>query len=642
MHNDHHISAGGVPADAPSVEPIAIIGLACRVPGAADAAEFWREPGRRRGVGPLLHPRGAAGASACPPGRWTSPNFVSAAPVLDAHGRVRRRTVRDDAPRGGADATRSTGCSWSWPHRAGGRRLRPARATRARSASTAGAGHRRLPVAATCAATAQVWSGAGGQLAVTVANPPDYVATSASYKLDLRGPSLTRAHRLLHVAGRGAPGLRGAAQRRVRHGAGRRRHHRAPARRAATSYDGAASPRPTATAARSTPPPRARCGAAAAASCVLKRLADALADGDHVRAVVLGNAINNDGAAKVGFSAPSVGGPGGGHRAGAGVRRGRPAHGQLRRGARHRHRARRPDRGRRARPASTAAHHEDRQWCGIGSVKANIGHLSQAAGVAGLIKAVLALEHGIIPPEPALRDAQPADRLRATARSTWSATADRLGAATATPPRAGVSSFGIGGTNAHVVLEEAPAADAPRAPSRPRRTLLQLSAAHRRRAGAPRRTTSPRHLERNPDLDLADVAYTLRVGRTRASAPARWSWRATRPTRRRRCATRSGGCTGEAAGAPPGGVPVPRAGRPVRRDGRRSCTAPSRCSARRRPCAELPGRTSATTSAPLLVRTGDEARRPAAPDRVDPAGAVHRRVRARPSCGAAGASRPRR
>src|SRR5262249_25621640 len=118
------------------------------------------------------------------------------------------------------------------------------------------------------------------------------------------------------------------------------------------------------------------------------------------------------------------------------------------------------------------AHTGRRGFCGIGSVKSNFGHLSCAAGVAGLIKAVMALEHGAIPPTVHYTAPNPAIDFAAspfyvTTRLTrW----ERNGA----PRRAGVSSFGVGGTNAHVVLEEAPA---PRAPAERRsHQLLVLSA----------------------------------------------------------------------------------------------------------------------------------------------------------------------
>src|SRR5205823_3481878 len=196
---------------------------------------------------------------------------------------------------------------------------------------------------------------------------------------------------------------------------------------------------------------------------VLKRLSDALADGDCIRAVIKGCAINNDGALKIGYTAPSVDGQAeviAMAQANAGVEPDTisciEAHGTatplgdpieiagLTRAFR----------------AGTAA----KGFCAIGSVKSNIGHLDAAAGVAGLIKTVLALQHKQLPPSLHFQRSNPKidfanspffvnDQLR-----DWST--DRA------PRRAGVSSFGIGGTNAHVVLEEAPATELP-AKSRP-------------------------------------------------------------------------------------------------------------------------------------------------------------------------------
>ena len=242
---------------------------------------------------------------------------------------------------------------------------------------------------------------------------------------------------------------------------------------------------------------------------VLKRLADALADGDTIYAVIKGSAINNDGSLKVGYTAPSVEGQAeviataqaiAGvdpetiryiETHGTGTSLGDPieiaALTQVFR-------------------ASTQA----KGFCAIGSVKTNIGHLDAAAGVAGLIKTVLALKHKMLP--PSLNFEQPNPQIDFenspfyvnTKLSEWEAPAD------GTPRRAGVSSFGIGGTNAHVVLEEAPVIE-PSGPSRPWQLLL-LSA---KTASALETATTnlADHLKRHPDLNLADVAYTYQVGR---------------------------------------------------------------------------------------------------------------------------------
>jgi acyl transferase domain-containing protein len=242
----------------------------------------------------------------------------------------------------------------------------------------------------------------------------------------------------------------------------------------------------------------------------LKRLEDALADGDAIRAVILGAAINNDGAAKVGFTAPGVDGQAAAIATaqalagvdpatlgyvechGSGTALGDPievaalakafragASGELPRGS-----------------------------CLIGSVKTNVGHCSAAAGVAGLVKTVLALENRQIPPSLHFARANPAIDFAAGPFRV----ADRLAewGAEAAPRRAGVSSFGLGGTNAHGVLEEAPET-APSGPSRPWQLLL-LSAKSER-ALASMTDALAADLENHPGRSLADVAYTLQVGR---------------------------------------------------------------------------------------------------------------------------------
>ncbi|MEA2692329.1 MAG: hypothetical protein QOJ16_1716, partial [Acidobacteriota bacterium] len=242
---------------------------------------------------------------------------------------------------------------------------------------------------------------------------------------------------------------------------------------------------------------------------VLKRLADALADRDTIHAVIKGSAINNDGAGKIGFTAPSVEGQAAviaeaqgaagvdpasisyveAH--GSGTPMGDPI--EIR-----------------ALTRAFRAGGEDSHsgYCAVGSIKTNLGHLDSAAGIAGLIKTVLALEHRILPPSlhferpnPAIPFAETPFFVAARAQG-W--------ASDGAPRRAGVNSFGIGGTNAHVVLEEAPE-PAASGPSRPWQ-LLALSAASEpaveRAAG-----DLAAHLAAWPASPLPDVAHTARIGR---------------------------------------------------------------------------------------------------------------------------------
>ena len=241
---------------------------------------------------------------------------------------------------------------------------------------------------------------------------------------------------------------------------------------------------------------------------VLKRLEDALADGDTVHAVIRGFATNNDGALKLDYTAPSVDGQAEvitmaqslgeidpetvtyveSH--GTGTPLGDPIEITALTQA-----------FRRSTPATG--------FCGIGSVKTNIGHLDAAAGTAGLAKTVLALEHGEIPATLHFTAANPQLDLA----SSPFYVVDRLTpwkAPDGAPRRAGVSSFGVGGTNAHVVVEEAPAPE-PSGPSRPWQ-LLVLSARTESALGRAAERLAD-HLESHPDLPLADVAFTLARGR---------------------------------------------------------------------------------------------------------------------------------
>jgi acyl transferase domain-containing protein/acyl carrier protein len=240
---------------------------------------------------------------------------------------------------------------------------------------------------------------------------------------------------------------------------------------------------------------------------VLKRMADALRDGDPVRAVIRGSAVNNDGAAKVAFSAPGVEGQAaviGEALALAGVEADTVGYVETHGTATELGDVIEVTALTRAYRAST-----DRSgFCALSAVKSNVGHLDTAAGVAGFIKAVLALEHAEIPPVVHFKSPNP--RLDFTDSPFYVAGKLIPWRTDGHPRRAGVSSFGIGGTNAHVVLEQAPA-PAPSGPSRPWQ-LLAVSA----RGGAAAEQAVARladHLQSDADVPLADVAFTLREGR---------------------------------------------------------------------------------------------------------------------------------
>jgi amino acid adenylation domain-containing protein len=240
---------------------------------------------------------------------------------------------------------------------------------------------------------------------------------------------------------------------------------------------------------------------------LLKRLDDAIRDGDQIHSVIRGFAVNNDGSAKVGYAAPSVEGQTSvicmAHEAaginpdtigyieahGTGTPMGDPIEltGLTK--------AFRVSTGR-------------KQFCTIGTAKTNVGHLDIAAGVTGLINASHIVEHGVFPPTLHFKTPNPKFDLESspfrviTTRSEWKNDDG--------PRRAGVSAFGVGGTNAHLVLEQAP--ERAQTLSTRSKHLLVLSA---RSAAALDRTTDnlAEHLRLHPELNIADVAWTLQEGR---------------------------------------------------------------------------------------------------------------------------------
>jgi amino acid adenylation domain-containing protein len=239
---------------------------------------------------------------------------------------------------------------------------------------------------------------------------------------------------------------------------------------------------------------------------LLKRLEDALADGDRIDAVIRGFAVTNDGAAKVSYMAPGVDGQAAAIAAAqamAGISADAityiEAHGT-------------------ATPlgdpvevaALTRAFRQTTQrngFCALGSTKANIGHLDAAAGVSGLIKTVLAIRHRMIPPVANFRQPNPHIDFASTPfhvsgeASPWRPDGPRL---------AGVSAFGVGGVNAHIVLEEGPEV-APENSARPAQ-LLCVSARSEAALNAALGNLG-RHLQEHPETNLADVSYTLQTGR---------------------------------------------------------------------------------------------------------------------------------
>jgi acyl transferase domain-containing protein len=239
---------------------------------------------------------------------------------------------------------------------------------------------------------------------------------------------------------------------------------------------------------------------------MLKHLSEALADGDHVYAVIKGTSINNDGANKVSFTAPSV-------------------HGQAKAmasallaaeltaddiGYVEAHGTGTPLGDPIEMTAMTQAFRETSDavgTCGIGSVKPNIGHLDAGAGVASFIKATQILRHGMIPPTLHFREPNPQLGLEDSPFFVNNELVDWQGPE---PRRAGVNSIGMGGSNAHAILEQAP--DQPDSDPASGSQLLLLSA-HTAAALDAMSENLVRWLAANPRANFADVAYTLQVGR---------------------------------------------------------------------------------------------------------------------------------
>ncbi|HEX2202010.1 MAG TPA: beta-ketoacyl synthase N-terminal-like domain-containing protein [Longimicrobium sp.] len=345
-----------------------------------------------------------------------------------------------------------------------------------------------------------------GEFQLAVGSGKDFLATRAAYKMNLRGPAVSvqtgcstslvavhmAAQALLH--GECDLALAGGASVAVPHKTGY-----------LYSHGGILSPDGHCRAFD------AKSGGAQAGSgvgvVVLKRLEDAVRDGDPIRAVIKGSAINNDGSNKVAYTAPSVEGQAAVVREalevadvhpetigyieshGTGTELGDPI--EI--------------------AALTQAYRtwtDRKQYVTVSAVKTNIGHLDTAAGIAGFIKAVLALEAKELPPtvhfeapNPKIDFASSPFLVRGKAAK-WEANG--------TPRRAGVSSFGIGGTNAHIILEEAPEVE----PSRARRDTHLLVLSARSGAALDQATANlANHLRANPEAKLAEVAHTLQSGR---------------------------------------------------------------------------------------------------------------------------------
>ncbi|HEY6320578.1 MAG TPA: type I polyketide synthase, partial [Thermoanaerobaculia bacterium] len=483
-------------------EAVAVIGMAARLPGAPDLEAFWHN--LRDGVESVsrFSPQELADAG-IEPALYEDPRYVAAAAVLPDIERFdaaffgfnpREAELLDPQQRLFLE------CAWEALEDAG---YDP---PRIREAVGVYAGASMSTYLLANLYGQRALRRAVGDYQTMLGNDKDYLATRVSYKLGLRGPSMSvqtacstslvavclACQALLDE--QCAMALAGGVSVRVPQRAGY-----------LAEEGGILSPdghcRAFDAAAQGT------IGGNGAGVVVLKRLADALADGDPVRAVIRAAALNNDGAAKVGFTAPSL------ERQAAVVVMAQTLAGVG------------PDSVTYVEAHGTGTPLGDAievaaltrafraatgraGFCALGSVKTNVGHLDAAAGVAGLIKTVLALEHRQLPPSLNFTRPHPQLELAGSPFYVNARLADWPPGPT--PRRAGVSSFGIGGTNAHLVVEQAP--EPPAGAPAPPCQLLVLSA----RSPAALAATGERlaaHLRRHPGQSFADVAYTCQVGR---------------------------------------------------------------------------------------------------------------------------------
>ncbi|PTL83578.1 type I polyketide synthase [Vitiosangium sp. GDMCC 1.1324] len=346
-----------------------------------------------------------------------------------------------------------------------------------------------------------------GDFQLAIANDKDFLPTRISYKLDLKGPSVavqtacSSSLVAIHLAcqsllnGECSLALAGGASISVPQAEGYLYQEGGIA-----SPDGYCRPFDAAAAGTNR--------GNGVGIVVLKLLEDALEDGDTIHAVIRGSAVNNDGSHKVGYTAPSVEGQaavisealavadvsadsiGYVEAHGTATPLGDPIEVQ-------------------ALTRAFQGQTQRRGFCALGSVKANIGHLDAAAGIAAFIKAVLTVEHATLP--PCLHFRAPNPRIPFEGSPFYVNTHPRPWTPDSGPRRAGVSSFGIGGTNVHVVLEQAPARPASAPTARPHQLLLLSARTESALRAAEGRLAE--HLREDSGGALADVAHTLRVGR---------------------------------------------------------------------------------------------------------------------------------
>ncbi|TWB12405.1 FkbM family methyltransferase/amino acid adenylation domain-containing protein [Nitrospirillum amazonense] len=515
------VAGGNHPAEARQGAAIAVVGYAARFPGAPDAPTFWHN--LENGVEAITHfDQQDLARAGVDPGLYNSPRYVAARGVIDG-------IETFDAVFFGFSAAEATSldpqnrllleCAYhALEH--GGQAAADHCVGAFVATSSSGYLERNL-------ATRPEQLEALGPQKIAIATSKSFAATLLAYKLNLRGPCLTvdsACSSSLVAIHQACASLRnhdcdtalaGAASVEVPligghlHEAGN-----------IGSPDGHCRPFDAQAA-----------GTVRGMGCgivVLRRLEDALRDGDPIRAVIRGTAVTNDGADKLGFTAPSATGQARAIR--DAIRRAEVDIDTIGYVEAHGTGTALGD------PVEIAAldavfGNDQGRTVWLGSVKSNIGHLDAAAGIAGLIKAVMALENAAIPPTLHYRTPNPASRLASSSLRVandlvpWTSN-------DAHPRRAGVSSFGIGGTNVHAVLEEAPprrqwaAGEVTGSHTTPD-TAPQLILLSAKTEGALSRLRHDlvRHLTSEASPSLADIACTL--ARHRPGHPLRTSYVAT-------------------------------------------------------------------------------------------------------------------
>ncbi|SPT57315.1 type I polyketide synthase [Actinomadura madurae] len=488
-------------------DAFAVIGMACRFPGARDVDEFWKNlTGGVASISTLSDDR--LRAAGVPDEYIRDPDYVKAASVLDDM-ELFDADFFGVGPRDAEMLDPQHRVFLEICHTALQHAGYDPGAFGGRVGLYAGARHNEYLTQNVLANRA--FMEAVGEARVLFANHLDYLATGVAYRLDLRGPALnvvtacSTSLVAVHMAcealrsGQCEIALAGGVEIRLPVGG-----YFYTAGAGFFSPDGTV--RPFDANANGT------VFGSGAGAVAIRRLSDALADRDTIHAVIAGSAVNNDGSGKTALMAPAVDGQAavidaalaasGIEPAGVGFVE---AHGTgsmvsdpIEVAALDR--AYRRD-GARGAPR------------GLASVKGNVGHLGAAAGVCGLIKTVKCVGEGLLPASLNFTEPNPQIDFESSAfyvvdtLTKWRGDGDRR--------RAGVSAFGVGGTNAHVILEEPPGAR-PRA-RRPRPYRLLTLSAHTASALEASERELAGHLA-GASGDLADIAYTLNVGRADRAA----------------------------------------------------------------------------------------------------------------------------